>query len=101
MPKYEIKKLGIWSCTRTCAIVFALVYLGGFILFSLVVFAFYIFEGGGYWAGFGLNAFIIALPVGLLIGGIAGLGAGALVALIFNLLAPYVGGLDIDIEMKE
>lgn len=101
MPKYEIKKLGIWSCARTTGIISAMIYLGGFALFCLTMFGFYILEGGGYWGGPDLISFIIALPLGLLAGGIAGLGAGALVALIFNLLAPYLGGLNIDIEMKE
>lgn len=101
MPKYEIKKVSIWSFARTTALICGVISIGSFFLLSLFFFVVYVLEGMRYYGGPPLIAWLIALPCSILGSAVAGLAVGALVALIFNLLAPHVGGLEIDIEMKE
>lgn len=102
MPKYEIKKIGIWSLARTTGIIAVLSYLVGFCLFSICFLVALILQGGYYgYMTSSLIAWLVALPVGVLSAAIAGLAAGAITALVFNLLAPLLGGLDVEIEMKD
>jgi len=101
MPQYEVKKVNIWSFSRTTGLIGAIIYGVGFVLFGIFMLLMYILENSGYYSGSSLVSFVIALPAGILGIGLAGLAIGALTGCLFNLIAPLVGGLGVDIEIRE
>ena len=101
MPQYEVKKVNTWSFSRTAGLIGAIVYGVGYVLFGIFMLLIYVLQNSGYHSGPSLVSFAIALPAGILGIGLAGLAVGALTACLFNLIAPLVGGLGVDIEIRE
>ncbi|PIU75174.1 MAG: hypothetical protein COS76_02165, partial [Candidatus Portnoybacteria bacterium CG06_land_8_20_14_3_00_39_12] len=88
MPQYEVKKVNIWSFSRTTGLIGAIVYGVGYVLFGGFMLLIYILQNSGYYSGPPLVSFVIALPVGILGIGLAGLAIGAVTGCLFNLIAP-------------
>jgi len=94
---YEIKKIQVSSMAKLCGLASA---FAGLIPTALYLLIFFVFKGGFRYAGydfFGL-IFIIVIP---LISALIGYVYGAVVAAIYNLIVPYVGGIRMEIELIE
>lgn len=97
---YEIKKVNILSLAKVSAFITLACYLVWAII--MVVLMFFI---GGYTSRYFFefnfyNFSILVVLVGLVGSGIAGFGAGALSAVIYNLIAAWTGGLKVDITLE-
>ncbi|HLC64861.1 MAG TPA: DUF3566 domain-containing protein [Candidatus Nanoarchaeia archaeon] len=87
-----IKRLDVWSVAKIQALIMAV-----FGLVFGILYAFFL-SGVGLMMGTGMLlglAPIIALPV---LYGILGLALGALTALLYNLFARWVGGIEIELS---
>ena len=97
-----LKRIGPWSCAKVSMVLYAVMgLLIGlvFSFFSLVVGSLGASSDlptGAIGALFGVGA-VILLPIFY---GILGLISGALGAWIYNIVAQYVGGLEIDFEVE-
>jgi hypothetical protein len=94
----KIKKIGILSLGKILGILYALLglILGAFItLFALITPAFSSTSAPGmFGALFGVGA-IILLPIFY---GVMGFVMGLIMALLYNLVASWVGGLEVETE---
>ncbi len=93
-----ISRIGVWSAAKLYAVIMAAAgLLVGLMFAALSVFgaAAGLQEDAGIMAGmFGVGAVII-LPIFY---GVMGLCAGAIGALLYNLFAGVVGGLEVDVQ---
>lgn len=95
---YEIRKINILDTGKYCAVSAFIVSLIPSI-FYISIFAIFIFSSSYYgrevWAGL----FMLAFPLGM---AVAGFLAGIIFAVIYNLLAPRIGGIKMDLAyLKE
>ncbi len=98
----SIQKIGIWSFCKFNMIVGAIFGLLIGIFFSISSFILGSFasqfggevQGGGIFAGLGFLAIII-FPILYALGGLIG---GAIWGLIFNLVAKWTGGIEIELS---
>ncbi len=94
----EIKKIGIFSVSKVYAIIFAIIGLIGgliFAVFGMVASA--VGNFGALGASIGILS-VILFPV---LYGVIGFVMGALGALIYNLVAAWIGGIEIELKGKE
>jgi len=97
-----LKRIGPWSCAKVSMVLYAVMGLLVGLMFSF----FGLVLGslgtgsdiptGAIGALFGVGAIII-LPIFY---GVLGFITGALTAWVYNLIAQYVGGLEIDLEVE-
>ncbi len=93
----EIKKFDVFSVSKVFAIIFAIIGLIAglfFAVFSIAAGA--IVDFGGFGASFGVLGIII-FPI---IYGVMGFVMGAIGALIYNLVAAWIGGVEIEFKEK-
>ena len=89
--KYEIKKIDILSCAKFAGLFYVLVGL----VPAVIGLAAMLFNRGGFDME---NLAILLFPVGFFVGGFV---AGAVFAVVYNLLAKEIGGIKLDIEYNE
>ncbi len=89
-----LKRVGPFSCAKISAVLYGLMGLIVGFLFSLIALVGAAIGGSGSSALFGVGAVII-LPI--LYGGLGFVG-GALMAWLFNLVASWIGGLEVEFE---
>jgi hypothetical protein len=97
MAKLFVKRIGVSSLGKIMGVLYAFLgfIIGAFLaLFSLVGAALAPRSMGAFGALFGVGA-IVALPI---IYGILGFLAGCITAFLYNLVAGWVGGLEMDLE---
>jgi hypothetical protein len=97
MAKLYVKRIGVSSLGKIMGILYAFAgfIIGVFLaLFSLIGAALAPRTMGAFGALFGVGA-IIALPI---IYGILGLIIGCITAFLYNLVAGWMGGLEMDLE---
>ena len=99
----EIKRVGVLSAAK----IIGGVYLGiGLIFgaisacFGLITFAGLISETDAELAGFGAGLFLAGLCLWPLFYGIIGFIGGAIAAAIYNVVAGFIGGLELEISEK-
>ncbi|HLC57396.1 MAG TPA: hypothetical protein VJH95_02395 [Candidatus Nanoarchaeia archaeon] len=93
----KIKKIGVLSSGKLCGVLYALIGLiaGAFIsLFAIILSMFSSDTSEMFGPLFGVGA-IIFLPI---LYGTLGFVSGLLTALLYNLVASWVGGLEIEIS---
>jgi hypothetical protein len=91
--KFVVKRVGVLSLAKTLGVIYAVIglILGAFMtLFSLVGAA---MAQSGLGILFGVGA-IILLPIFY---GLAGFIGGALVAFVYNFVAEFVGGIELEL----
>lgn len=99
----ELKSIGVLSCGKVMGILYAvlgLIFGGLFSMFALIGLAFQPGgSGGDAVAGlvFGIGA-VLFLPIFY---GMIGFIGGLIMAFLYNLIARYTGGLELQIEMPE
>ena len=104
MNKLRIKKLGILSVAKIYAAIMLVVSLLISIPYGLIIMVFGVGmmatgKGGGLLAGGGsIVAGLLVMIVLPIIYAAFGFGFGALGALLYNLFARFVGGIEIEVE---
>jgi hypothetical protein len=99
----EIKRIGVLSAAKIVGGVYA--GLGLIIglfsaCFGLITFAGLISEADAELAGFGAGLFLAGLCLLPLLYGILGFIGGAIAALIYNVVAGVIGGLELELSAK-
>ena len=94
----KLKKLGVLSCAITNGILGAVIGLVAGIFFAfffgvMAAFSAAISGSGGFAAGFGVLSIII-LPI--IYGAMCFIG-GAILALLYNAIAKYTGGIEVEL----
>jgi hypothetical protein len=105
MNKLRIRKLGILSVAKIQAVMMFVIGLLIGILYGLIVIIYSLFGAGivGGDAALVIGGGGVVLGIGLMIGipimyGLIGFIAGALSALIYNIFAGMVGGIEMEVE---
>ena len=105
MNKLRIRKLGILSVAKIQAVMMFVIGLLIGILYGLIVIIYSLFGAGmvGGDAALAIGGGGVVLGIGLMIGipityGIVGFIAGAIVALVYNIFAGMVGGIEMEVE---
>lgn len=97
MTAYMIKKLGVVSVAKFCAVI-GLIW--GFFVGLMVAFGAPAIAAtmgmGSYGAGIGIVGFITTI----IIGGIMGFIGGAILAIVYNFVLGAIGGIEMDLELK-
>ncbi|MCX6744822.1 MAG: hypothetical protein NTX82_04835 [Candidatus Parcubacteria bacterium] len=97
----KVKKIGVLSCAKIEGLIGVVAGLVGGIIFFLVgsalqsIFQSADFESSGMMFGSAMS--IVILPI---IYGVVGFIGGAIVALLYNLIAGWIGGIEIELENK-
>jgi hypothetical protein len=105
MNKLRIRKLGILSVAKIQAVMMFVIGLLIGVLYGLIVIIYSLFGAGivGGDAALVIGGGGVVLGIGLMIGipimyGLIGFIAGALSALIYNIFAGMVGGIEMEVE---
>lgn len=105
MNKLRIKKLGILSVAKMYAAIMLVISLLISIPYGLIIIVFSLSGAGtvGGQGGLALGGGGIVLGLGIMIGlpifyGLIGFVGGAIGALLYNLFAGFVGGIEIEVE---
>jgi hypothetical protein len=98
---YEVKKLNVISVAK----IQTFVVMAGYLVWA-IIFSAYILILNSYMARYFFDLDfdyfgILAILVGLVVSGIVGFASGAIGALIYNLIASWIGGIKMDIELVE
>jgi hypothetical protein len=99
----EIKRIGVLSAAKIVGGVYA--GLGLIIglfsaCFGLIAFAGLISEADAEFAGFGAGLFLAGLCFWPIVYGVLGFIGGAIAALIYNVVAGFIGGLELELSEK-
>ena len=89
-----LKRIGPFSCAKISGLLYGLIGLIVGLIFSMIALVGATIGGSGSNALFGVGAVII-LPI--FYGGLGFVG-GALTAWLFNLVASWIGGLEVEFE---
>jgi len=95
---YEIKKINVLSAAR----IFTFIVCGSYIVWGLLFGGIItMFSGFYYYSGmFGYGGFpFIGILIGVAVSAGVGFGMGALLAFIYNLVASWLGGIKMDLEL--
>ena len=104
MNKLQIKKLGVLSVAKIQAAILVVISLLISIPYGLIIMVFgAAMMGGGGRGGFAAGGGSIVVGILVMIGlpimyGIIGFIGGAISALLYNLFAGFVGGIEIEVE---
>jgi Predicted membrane protein len=105
MNRLRIRKLGVLSVAKIEALVLLVVSLLISIPYGLIIILYSLFGAGmiGGNGGLALGGGGVVLGIGIMIGlpimyGIMGFIGGAIGALVYNLFAGIVGGIEIEVE---
>ncbi len=97
-----LKRMGVWSMAKFQAILMALVGLVITLFVVVVAFLGGTIFGGSFELGVMLGGLGMVMLIGIPIAmGIAGLIAGAIGALLYNIVSKLVGGLKMEFEELE
>ncbi|MDP2684135.1 MAG: hypothetical protein Q8P20_03690 [bacterium] len=94
---YEVKKINVLSAAKICTFI-----IGGSYIIWGVIFGGAMFLFSGFYSNdlFSYGGFpIIAILIGIVASAAIGFGLGALVAFIYNIVAGWLGGIKIDIQL--
>ena len=102
MAKMQIKRIGVFSFAKVYAVVLTGIGLLIFIPIGLIMMIFgaaaITQESGGAMAGVGIGLGLVYMVILPVVYGIIGFIFGAVTALIYNVAAGFVGGLELDLE---
>ncbi|MEO7674944.1 MAG: hypothetical protein ABIU09_12810 [Pyrinomonadaceae bacterium] len=105
MNKLRIRKLGILSVAKMYAVMMLVISLLISIPYGLIVIVYSLFGAGmvGGDAGLAVGGGGVVLGIGIMIGlpilyGVFGFVFGAIGALVYNIFAGIVGGVEIEVE---
>ncbi len=90
----RVRRIGVLQAAKISAVAYALIALIIVIPFGLIMMV----AGGNAGGGAGALGGLIGIIIAPILYGIGGFIGGALAAFIYNLVAGWVGGLEIDLQ---